>query len=109
MDYAIERGRAHPANYCHEIGQTPSLDVDFEREMVIAVIEQYPSGGYSLDLDYVLSGTQACTVHATRTAPGKGCLATASFEYHDEIVKLARTELPLELLVDEVTYECDAD
>lgn len=107
-DYAIERGRAHPANYCHEIGQTPSLDVDFEREMVIAVIEQYPSGGYSLDLDRVLSGSEAWTVHATRTAPGKGCGVTLAFEYHHEFVKLERTELPLELVVDEVTRKCDA-
>ena len=107
--YAIERGEAHPANHCHEIGPTPSLDIDFEREMVVAVIEQYPSGGYSLDLDRVLSGSDSWTVHATRTAPGKGCGVTLAFEYHHEFVKLARTDLPVDLLVDEVTYDCNAD
>jgi hypothetical protein len=109
-EYALERGRKYPGSHCDEIeiGPAPLLDANFDDEMVVALIEQYSTGGYSLDLDYVLSGSEAWTVHATRTAPGKGCGVTLAIEYHHEFVKLARTELPLELLVDEVTYDCDA-
>ncbi len=105
--YAIQRGIAHPGNHCHEIGDVPSLDVDFESEMVIGLIEQYSGGGRILNLHSVIGGGDGWTARATRTTPGNRCIVTAAFEYHYAFVRVMRTDLPVELAVREVSYDCD--
>ena len=89
--------------HCDEIGPAPSLPVDFNTEMFILLVEEYPSGSHSLAIDQVSAGPDRWFVEATRTV--LGC-ATQAFEYQYRAVKVPRTELPVKLSVVEASYDC---
>jgi DNA-binding CsgD family transcriptional regulator len=100
---ALERGEKYPSTHCDEIGPAPSLPVDFNTEMFILLVEEYPSGSHLLAIDQVSAAPDRWIVEATRTV--LGC-ATQAFEYQYRAVKVARTELPVKLSVVEAPHDC---
>lgn len=86
--------------------------VDFQRQAVIAVVDQnQPSGGYSLEVTRIAAEDGRLTVYATRRAPGPGCAATAVITqpYHWVLVEADRLGTPPaepELVIATETYQC---
>ena len=73
-DQALEHGRRLPGGGCPAEGEPPQLDVDFNSEMVLMLMEAYPSSGYSLEIDRIVAGDEEWIVEATRTTPCCGVL-----------------------------------
>ncbi len=99
-DHVLDRGRRYPAGGCPDAGEPPSLDVNFEREMVILLVELQGSSGYSLDIDRIVAAADELTVEATRTTPCCGGFAEMTYLHHavviqqfDGVVNLIVTEV----------------
>ena len=97
---ALERGKQYPGSGCPEAGTPPELDVDFEREMLLLLVELYPTLGYSLKIDEIVIGDGEWTLNATRTTPC--CGAFQEFEYLHQVVTTPRFEGDVTLVVTEV-------
>jgi DNA-binding CsgD family transcriptional regulator len=98
--YSIEKGRRYPATYCDRIGQTPLLPADFANEMVVVLIKQHSAGGFGLVVDGVSAAPDQWVVEARDIDYCLGrddCGRSAAFEYHVRIIKLTRTDLPVQL------------
>jgi DNA-binding CsgD family transcriptional regulator len=79
---------------------------NFEEEMILALGEQYPTGGYSLRFDLVTAGGDTWTAYATRTRPGPSCVVTQAFKTAQHVIKLQRTDLPVLLSLADHEVSC---
>ncbi len=103
-DRVLDRGRRYPAGGCPQAGEPPSLDVDFEREMVILLVELQGSSGYSLDIDRIVADNDEWTVEATRTTPCCGGFAVMTYLHHAVVTQ--RFEGDVNLLITETVSGC---
>ena len=97
---ALERGRQYPGSGCPEVGEPPALDVDFEQEMLLLLVELYPTLGYSLKIDEIVIGDGEWTLNATRTIPCCGSLQ--EFEYLHQVVTTPQFDGEVKLIITEV-------
>ena len=57
----------------------PVPKVDFEKQMVIAVLDaQHPTGGYALEVKGIQEAAEQLIVAVTKTSPGPSCMVTQS-------------------------------
>ena len=103
-DRVSDRGRRYPGSGCPDAGEPPSLDVDFEREMVILLVELQGSSGYSLDIDRIVAANDEWTVEATRTTPCCGGFAIMTYLHHAVVTK--RFDGEVNLLITETVSGC---
>ena len=97
---ALERGRQYPGTGCPEVDEPPLLDVDFEEEMVLLLLELQPSTGYSLKMDEIVIDDEEWVVKATRTTPC--CGSFQEFEYLHRVVTTPRFDGDVTVVVTEV-------
>jgi hypothetical protein len=91
----------------HTLPSPEAPDVDFEREMVIAAVDGgQPSGGYRLEIDTIGRADAALVVDVTRRVPGQGCVTTAALTQPYHIVRVARSDLGVEIAVTDEAYDC---
>ncbi len=82
-------------------------DVDFSREMVIAVVDQTePSGGYRFEITGIEEIKGRLLVRVSRTVPGPDCIVTAVITQPSHIVRIAKSDLEPDLLITEEIYSC---
>ena len=90
-------------------GQAPSPPpaVDFAREMVVLVAEgEKSSGGHAIHVDGTSEEGGTLVLHATRTAPGPGCMATRVMTSPVDVVRVPRSAGAVRLQVREVATPC---
>ena len=82
-------------------------DVDFSREMVIAVVDQTESsGGYRFEITGIEENNGRLLVRVSKAVPGPDCIVTAVMTRPSHIVRMAKSDLEPELLISEETYSC---
>ena len=70
--------------------------VDFSKDEVIAVFDgSHSSGGYRVEVTELTDADGKRTVHITRYAPGDDCVVSDAITSPFEIIRVARTDLPL--------------
>jgi hypothetical protein len=85
----------------------PAPTVDFEQEMVIAVVDKLqPNGGYTLEITKVLPKDDRLLVLATRREPGPSCITSDVITQPFHIVRLPKSDLQLGLEVSAEQYSC---
>ncbi len=94
----------HQAN----VSPAPGVpDVDFSREMVIAVVDQTePSGGYRFEITGIEEVEGRLVVRVSKAIPGPDCIVTAVITQPFHVVRMAKSDLEPELLISEETYSC---
>jgi hypothetical protein len=81
--------------------------VDFATEMVIVVaMGRRPTGGYSIEVDSVVSSDASLLVAVTETAPGRTCMTTQAFTAPAAAVRVPRFEGPVRFAEATRTREC---
>lgn len=99
-EYVLEDGRRYPSGLCSLEGEPPLLDVDFDDQMAILIVEVQPSSGYAIRIDQVVATGGAWTVEATRTTPCCGVRAT--FTYPHQIIATEQFDGEVALVVTEL-------
>jgi protease stability complex PrcB-like protein len=75
------------AEFWSELGVGERPDVDFSRDVVIAVAAgQRPSGGYEIAVDRVTQKDGELTAEVVETIPGPNCMTTASLTQPVDVV-----------------------
>jgi hypothetical protein len=78
------------AEFWSELGVGDRPDVDFSKNVVVAVAAgQRPTGGYEIAVDRVRQANGELTVEVVETAPGPNCTTTASLTQPVDIVVVA--------------------
>jgi len=95
----------------HKSGVIPVPDlpeVDFTKEMVIAVVDgQEPSGGYRIEIAGIAPDLDSLTVMAKKTVPGRGCVVAAVITQPFHIVRTAESIVSADLDLVEETHDCE--
>ncbi len=81
-------------------------EVNFAEEIVILLLDNHASGGYSVEIEHVVEDDGALYVHARHTAPfpGSGVIAAITNPHH--IIRLPRHEGDVSLVVTDVESPC---
>ncbi len=83
----------------HKRGPFPTTtppQVDFSREMVVAVLlGERRTGGYSVNIINIAAVPEGLRVDYEEIRPGRGCLVTMAITYPFVIVRLPRVEGPV--------------
>ncbi len=94
----------------HQASVIPAPDlpqVDFSREMVIAVVDRdEPSGGFSFEITRIEDGGGRLAVRVRKDVPGPDCVVTAAITQPFHIVRTVQSDLQPELAISEETYSC---
>ena len=70
--------------------------IDFSKDEVIAVFDgSHSSGGYRVSVTEVTDADGARAVHITREEPGENCAVVSALTSPFQIVRVAKTALPL--------------
>jgi hypothetical protein len=78
------------AEFWSELGVGDRPDVDFSKNVVVAVAAgQRPTGGYEIAVDRVRQANGELTVEVVETAPGPNCTTTASLTQPVDVVVVA--------------------
>ena len=86
----------------------PPPSVDFSREMVIAAVDgQEPSGGYRFEITAIEDNGSRLIVRVNKRVPGESCIVTEVITQPFHIVRLAKSDLELDLILSEETYGCE--
>lgn len=99
-NHVLENGRRYPSGGCPDSGEPPELDVDFEQEMVVLLVEIQPSTGFSVDIDRIVVENGEWTVEATRTTPC--CGVRGAFTYPHHVVSVPIFDGDVNLIITEV-------
>ncbi len=82
--------------------------VDFSREMVIAAVDgREPSGGYQFEITAIEDDGSRLVVRVSKAIPGPGCVVTQVITQPFHIVRLANSEMGLDLILSDETYSCE--
>ncbi len=94
----------------HQASVIPAPDlpqVDFSRQMVIAVVDQdEPSGGFSFEITGIEDEGGRLAVRVRKDVPGPDCVVTAVITQPFHIVRTVQSDLQPELAISEETYSC---
>lgn len=73
--------------------EPPMPDIDFEREIVVAVFQgQQPTGGYAVEVEAVQRIGRRAVVHVAQTAPEPDDMVTMALTSPYHVVRFARQE-----------------
>lgn len=73
--------------------EPPMPDIDFEREIVVAVFQgQQPTGGYAVEVEAVQRIGRRAVVHVAQTAPEPDDMVTMALTSPYHLVRFARQE-----------------
>lgn len=90
-----------------DAGEGEPPDVDFEREMVIAVfMGERRTGGHTIHVESVQGGDDGVTVSVRMEAPGRNCMTTQSLTQPYQIVRLPRIDGDVSFEIDQVEVDC---
>jgi hypothetical protein len=79
------------AGFWSELGVGDRPDVDFNRDMVIAVAAgQRSSGGHEIAVERIDQANDALTIGVVETSPGPNCMTTASLTQPVDVVVIPR-------------------
>ncbi len=94
----------------HQANVIPAPDlpqVEFSREMVIAVVDQdEPSGGFGFEITDIEEVEGRLAVRVRKDIPGPDCVVTAVITQPFHIVRTVQSDLQPELAISEETYSC---
>lgn len=75
------------ADFWSELGMGDRPEVDFTRDLIVAVAAgQRSSGGYEIAIDRVWQASGELTVEVVETAPGPNCITTAALTQPVDVV-----------------------
>jgi hypothetical protein len=75
------------AEFWSELGVGERPDVDFSRDLVVAVAAgQRPSGGHEIAVEQVSQSNGSLTIGVVETTPGPNCMTTASLTQPVDVV-----------------------
>lgn len=96
------------ADFIWNTPEARELDVDWEREMAVAIfLGSRNSGGYSVDIQGIDVDGDLATLKAIERAPGAGCAATMAITSPFALAALQRHELNMELELETHEYSCE--
>ncbi|MGA1871701.1 MAG: protease complex subunit PrcB family protein [bacterium] len=82
-------------------------DIDFEKEIVVAVIDSESTGGYSIEIEGLEESEKNVIVKVIKISPGPHCAVTEAETQPNHIIKTARNSRPFLLsLTNIVDDEC---
>ena len=85
----------------------PTPDIDFTREIVVAVaLGSQTSGGYSVLLTQAAEDSAGILVSASATSPGARCITTQAFTQPLDVGRIARTDQPVRFTVSQHVLDC---
>ena len=81
--------------------------VDFSQHMLlVAAMGGKPTGGYAIRIESVSRQNAVITAHVRLTSPGNSCFTTQAFTEPADIVRIARSELPVVFHDEQIVHEC---
>ncbi len=81
-----------------ELGEL-SEKVNFEEEMILAVfMGERTTGGYSIEIVEIMEKDDVVEVIIGQTSPGEDDMVSMAFTYPEHIVKMEKTEKPIEFI-----------
>ena len=81
------------AQFWSELGVGERPEVDFSRELVIAVASgQQPTGGFSIAVEQVSQKQGELTIRVVETGPGRNCVTTSELTQPVEVVAVPQAE-----------------
>ncbi len=95
------------AHFAPEVPTDPLPDVDFKRDMVVAVfLGQFRTGGYSAEIRSVTATGDTIVVDVVRSSPGAGCMRTQALTQPFVIAKVPRVDGAARFNVQDVATPC---
>jgi hypothetical protein len=102
VDWKELWGMVHPGE-----SAPPLPYVDFSRETVVAVFSGVkPTGGFSIEITRVVDAGGRVLVYVSEVSPGDGCFVTEALTYPHHIVKVQKSDKPVELIVEGMVVSC---
>jgi len=85
----------------------PPPDIDFSREMVVAVaLGTRNSGGYNVLLTQAAADSAGILVSASATSPGARCVTTQALTQPLDIGRIAHSDQPVRFTVSQHVLDC---
>lgn len=82
--------------------------VKFDEDMVIAVFQgEKPNGGYSIEITGVYEEKNKIVAEVKEISPGQNCINTEALTSPFEIVKVPKTDKPVEFKISQEVKECE--
>ena len=92
----------------HTRPSPPLPDIDFGKEMVIAVaMGRQRSGGYEIRIDRAWQERGVTVIVVRRYEPAAGCILPAAITSPADIARLPSAPDPVEFRLESVTRDCD--
>jgi PrcB C-terminal len=81
------------AQFWSQLGMGERPEVDFTRELVIAVASgQQPTGGFSIAVEQASQKQGELTIRVVETSPGRNCVTTSELTQPVEVVAVPQAE-----------------
>jgi PrcB C-terminal len=86
----------------------PAPAVDFAREMLlVAALGERPSGGYRVSIPAVAQDGALLRAEVLEIRPGRGCMTTMAVTTPVAVVRVPRSEAPVEFVERTETRDCE--
>jgi hypothetical protein len=91
----------------NEVAKPSAPEVDFSKNMVIAIFQGTKStGGYSIEITKIIETKDALEIYITEKSPGKNCIVTQAFTSPYQIIKIPKINKKVIFKPEQKTTDC---